>query len=125
MEIKHVQPEATWTGKVKTLDPKSEPQDLELTLRFVALDEIEDYNRTGQALKLSEAMRKLIGGAITGWNLTENGVDIPCNDETKAKYLPVLFGMQVVKDDEPLSVNSTLVRQLADFAADAGNYLGG
>jgi hypothetical protein len=63
-----------------------------------------------------------IARLIAGWNLETDGVAVPCNDETKAKYLPNLIIVEVQAADgkEP----ELLMVPIGRFAADINNFLG-
>jgi len=59
---------------------------------------------------------------VVDWNLEADGVAVPCNDDTKAKYLAYLIRLEatVVEGQAPEFV----VLHIARFAADINNFLG-
>ena len=59
---------------------------------------------------------------VVDWNLETDGVAVPCNDDTKAKYLAYLIRTEVkpVEGTEP----ELIVLRIMRFAADINNFLG-
>jgi hypothetical protein len=63
----------------------------------------------------------VLGQFIVDWDIESDGVAVPCNDETKAKYLEYLIRLQVKseKDGEP----EFAIAQVMEFAVDINNFL--
>jgi len=63
---------------------------------------------------------KTIGSFIIDWNLTSDGVAVPCSDENKAKYLGYLIRLLVKTDKEEPEV---AVGPIMVFASNVDNFL--
>jgi len=61
-----------------------------------------------------------IGQFIIDWNLTSDGVAVPCNDENKAKYLGYIIRLLVKTDKEEPEV---AVGPIMMFASNVDNFL--
>ena len=116
MEIKSIQPTAKFKADLANGQP------IELEIAFVAMDEVADYVKPGDKTRLSKVMRKLLIGAVTGWDLTSNEQPIPCDDANKEKYLNIILGLQM-KPEEGEKRGAVLGLALLNFAADSENFL--
>ncbi len=63
---------------------------VKLEIEFYGDDEFVDYRDDNR--RLSQKMRDVIARKVIGWDLTDNGAPVPCNDENKAKWLPLIIG---------------------------------
>jgi len=63
----------------------------------------------------------LIGSFIVGWNLTSGGVAVPCNDETKAKYMGYIIRL-LVKGEEGQEAE-VAAGPIMRFAGNVDNFL--
>ena len=117
MEIKSIQPTARFKADL------ANGQHIELEVAFIASDEVRDYVEPGKSIKKSALFRKLIIGAVSGWNLSNpDKTDIPCNDAMKEKHLPIILGLPV-KPGEGEQYGEALVHHVLNFAADSENFL--
>jgi len=57
---------------------------------------------------------------VIGWNLTDGGVAVACNDENKAKYLGYLLRLPVKTADGGEEIAAGPIMR---FAADINNFL--
>ncbi len=124
MDIKGIKPTASVTYEVAGKGP------LTLEVEFIPLDAVPDYFPPAEEMKKSKrvkfapVVRALLIDAIVGWDLTEDGKPLPCDDETKAKYLPVILGFHVKgKSDPDNPLANVLGRRLLEFAGDPENFL--
>ena len=58
--------------------------------------------------------------AISAWDLTSEGQPIPCDAESKDKYLPIILGLPLKSDEK---YGDILGVTLLGFAADSENFL--
>lgn len=111
MEIKNIQPTAKFKAEFKI------GQSIELEVEFISLGlEGLDFVGKDERPKLSSVVRHLLIKAVKGWDLTKDGVAMPCNDETKAENLPILLGLDV-KGGGVLGIH------LFNFARDGKHFL--
>ena len=132
MDIKKLHPEA---GITYELDTTGKPIAITFKVGFIALDAVQDYineSRDGtRPPRISDVIRRAVSDAIHAWDLMEGDVALPCTQENKDKYLPLLFGLktkqpEAVVEDEAIPtdpVASVLVRALAEFAGNPENFL--
>ena len=103
-------------------DESGEPVKVRLTTSFVSIDEVGDFVEPGKRFRLSRVIRDILIDAVVGWDLTEDGKPLACDDATKRRVLPVLFGMRVVgESDNPFEL--VLGRKLLDVAGDDKTFL--
>jgi hypothetical protein len=67
-----------------------------------------------------------IGSLIVGWNLEDEGVAVPCDEENKHHYLPYLIRLQTGKtlDEKGVEKPKFAAEDIIKFAADIDNFLG-
>ena len=118
LDVKTIHPQITRTFKALI---GGEPVEITLTLRPADLS-VVDYGKIDQAGAVGAATFELCRQGIVGWGLTDNGQPVPCNDETKAKYLGLLVSLpvEVVVDDKP--VTSMLGVEVVVTAGDLKNF---
>jgi len=118
MDIKSITP----TSRV-TFELDGKDASVTFDVAFVAPDQLGDYVTANAAdNRLSALVRKVLIDAVGGWDLTEDGVPIPCTAETKAKYLPIIFGL-VIKTEAENPFDKVLGRALLNYAMEPGNFL--
>ena len=135
MDIKKLQPEVEITYGLETT---GKPISITFKVGFIPLDAVQDYvnesrvaDIVGWRPRISDVIRRAVSDAIHAWDLTEDDVALPCTQENKDKYLPLLFGLKIkqpeaVVDGETVPtdpVASVLVRALAEFAGNPENFL--
>ena len=132
MDIKKLQPEA---DVAYWLDTTGEPISITFKVGFIPLDAVQDYineSRDGtRPPRISDVIRRAVADAIHDWDLTEDGKPLPCTQENKDKYLPLLFGLKIkqpeaVVDGETVPTDPValvLVRALAEFAGNSEYFL--
>jgi hypothetical protein len=62
---------------------------------------------------------------VIDWKLEADGVAVPCNDETKAKYLALLLRLKVKNEEGKTEEDKSefAVTPIVKFAADIENFL--
>jgi hypothetical protein len=136
MDIKKLQPEAEITCALETT---GEPVTIMFRVGFIPLDAVPDYVNESRGTaapgtarpRISDILRRAVSDAIRGWDLMDGGMPLPCTQENKDKYLPLLFGLktkrpEVVVDGEVIPTDPValvLVRVLAEFAGNPENFL--
>jgi hypothetical protein len=122
MDIKKIMPTAEVEFTLDRLDDEGKPVSVKLTVNYVTLDEIGDFIEAGKRPRLSRIVREILIDAVVGWDLTEDGKPLVCDDATKRRVLPVLFGTRVAgESSNPFEL--ILGRKLLEFAGDDGNFL--
>jgi hypothetical protein len=117
MEIKSIVPTARFSADL------ANGQHIDLDVEFIATDEVADFIKPGEELRLSKVFRKLLVDAVVGWNLhNSDGTAIPCDKVNKERLLPMVLGLPV-KPLEGEKYGEALVRQVINFAGDSGNFL--
>lgn len=112
MKIKSIQPTAKFTAVM------GDDQTIMLEVKFLAIDEVWEDGKTSDGIKVSNAFRKSIIHSVVGWDLVDEKNDpIPCDDENRAKYLPIILGMVAKGSKVPL------VYEVQEFARDSKNFL--
>ena len=135
MDIKRLQPEAEITCALETA---GESVTITFRVGFIPLDAVPDYVNESRGVapgaarpRISDILRRAVSDAIHGWDLMDGGAPLPCTQENKDKYLPLLFGLrtrqpEVIIDGEVIPtdpVASVLVRVLVGFAGNPENFL--
>jgi hypothetical protein len=137
MDIKNIVPTAEIEFTLDRKDGAGRPVTVKLKVNYVTLDEVGDFAVPGQRFRLSKAVREILIDAVVGWDLTEDGEPLACDDKAKRRVLPVLLGATLTdprpeaarKDKDgkaipyPNPFELILGRKLVDFAADERNYL--
>lgn len=122
MDIKSVVPTAEIEFTLDRKDAEGKPATVKLTTCFVAIDEVRDFIKPGERFRFSKAIREVLIDAVVGWDLTQDGKPIPCDEENKRKILPVLFGTRLAgEEDHPYDL--LLGLKLCEFAGDDRNFL--
>jgi hypothetical protein len=115
MEIRKMKPTAEVEYQLKV--PEGEkPQTLKLTVKYFSDDQGIDIVGNGKSQKTSDLLRGMIAESIVTWNLTDNGVAVPFNDETLKEYVPQIAAAMTV-DGEIIGL------ELAAFIRDQKNFL--
>lgn len=125
MDIKSIKP----TAQV-TFELEGKGGSVTFEVAFIALDQVGDYLPKAQApgqpaakpAKFSTLVRAMLIDAVQSWDLTENGEPLACDEETKERYLPVIFGLRI-KGDQENPFDKVLGRALMNFAGDSENFL--
>lgn len=122
MDIKRIMPTAEVEFTLDRKDEAGEPVTVKLTVSYVSVDEIGDFVESGKRFRFSKAAREMLIDAVCGWDLTEDGAPLECDEKNKRRVLPVLLGQRLAGTaDNPLEL--VLGRKLLEFAADDGNFL--
>lgn len=132
MDIKNLHPTADVEFKVDVKGRGGEP--IKFTVRFLALDEIQDHIISNQRPRLSEVIRESLINAVVGWeNITEDGKPLACGEAEKRRVLPFLCGLRVIPagsgvedpsaEPEPFRLDRSLAWALVEFAGDPENFL--
>jgi len=112
MNISSIQPTAKFGADL------ANGQYVELEVGFIsaAWESMDRINR-GEKAKVSTIIKAALIDAVCGWNLVQGDNEaIPCNDETKKKYLPIILNLQTKED-------MTFGIELLGFAGDSENFL--
>lgn len=109
MDIKKLKATASITIELDAPGPVS----ITFWVRPIAPDSIIDYPNA----KASEALRKLAADAIVDWDITDDEKKLECNEENKAKYLPVIFSLKIKSESD-----ETVLSKLIAFAQDQRNF---
>jgi hypothetical protein len=122
MDIKSVIPTAEVEFELDRKDGEDKPVTVKLTVNFVSIEEVGDFIKPGAGFRLSKVVREILIDAVVGWDLTEGGKPLECDEANKRRVLPVLFGMRTKGESEnPFEL--ILGRKLLDFAGDDRNFL--
>ncbi len=133
MDIANIQPTATVTFEIDR--GEKEPLPITFTVALIPLDMIGDYfprpqldaegkPKPARPLKLSGVIRSMLIEAVQGWDLTEKGEPLECNEANKEKHLPFILGLRVKGKANPENpFANVLGRALLEFAADSENFL--
>lgn len=122
MDIKKIVPTAEIEFTLDRKDDQGEPVRVKLTTNYVTLDELGDFMEPGKRFRFSKAAREMLIDAVVGWDLTEDGKPLPCDETNKRRVLPVLLGARLAgESDNPFEL--VLGRRLLEFAGDEGNFL--
>jgi hypothetical protein len=111
MEVKDIKPSADVVYDI------GDGQTVQLTVRYMGLDEAIDYIHKDDNQKPSAMNREMLISSVLGWDLTKDGKPLPCTDENKRKYLPYVLGRKVVD-------GSVVAWELLAFVRDEANFLG-
>lgn len=122
MDIKSIVPTAEVEFTLDRKDDAGAPVTVKLKVNYITLDEVGDFVEPGKRFRLSKAVREILIDAVVGWDLTEDGAPLVCDDKAKRRVLPVLLGARLAGEaDNPFEL--ILGRKLLDFAADERNFL--
>ncbi len=118
LDVKTIRPQINRTFKAVVGDQEI---DLTLTLRPADLSLI-DFSNINPSGAIGPATYQLCRQVIVGWDLTDNGQRVPCNDEMKDKYLGLLVSLPVKIESEGKSITSVLGVEVVVTAGDLKNF---
>jgi hypothetical protein len=90
-----------------------EPPTLRLKVRVV--DGLAGLDASG--VKYSAIVKEILIASVAEWDLAEDGVPIPCDEENKRRWLPLFFGQRVKGTGRLLGL------ELAEYAGNEENFL--
>lgn len=137
MDIKNIKPSADAVFTLEAKDEAGRAQTVRITVNYLTVDEVGDFFVPGRPFRFSLAARQMLMDATVGWDLTENGKPVECNDAEKQRLMPWLLG-SMLEDDRPAPdrvdkdgnkiphpnpLSLVLGRALLVFAADERNFL--
>lgn len=118
LDIKTIHPQINRTFKAVV---GNQEIDITLTLRPADLSLI-DFSNINPGGAIGPATYQLCRQVIVGWDLTDDGQPVPCNDETKDKYLGLLVSLPVRIESEGKSITSVLGVEVVVTAGDLKNF---
>lgn len=118
LDVKTIHPQINRTFKAVVGD-----QEIELTLTLRPADlSLIDYSNINPGGAIGPATYQLCRQVIVGWDLTDNGQPVPCNDEMKDKYLGLLVSLPVKIESAGKSITSVLGVEVVVTAGDLKNF---
>lgn len=122
MDIKKIMPTAEIEFTLDRKDADGQPVKVKLETSYISIDEVGDFIEPGKRFRFSKAACEMLIDAVVGWDLTEDGKPLACDDATKRRVLPVLLGTRVAGESKnPFEL--VLGRQLLEFAGNDENFL--
>ena len=119
--IKKIEPISDWVAfelDTTVLNPPI----VRLKVSPIDLGEIKDLVDGGKGTKFSMVEKELLIDAVKEWDVSLDGVALPCSEENKRKYLWLLLGLPV-KAKEGEKAGQVFAHELLAYVSDLENFV--
>jgi hypothetical protein len=119
-DIKKIEPLSGWASfelDTTVLNPPI----VKLKVSPIDLGQVKDVVDAGRGGKFSLVEKELLIEAVKEWDISLDGVALPCSEENKRKYLWLLLGLPVkAKEGE---TGQVFAHELLAYASDLENFV--